>query len=110
MPLIRFMYFGTDFRSPAYFSAYLTINHADSFRYGYLNFQVLLQIFRDLDPLTLGISPIFTIQRPHITYPKGRVSCSADTFVQAESSVLRMKFSGKNTALRVAAKRCVRFL
>jgi len=39
------------------------------------------------------------------TYPKGGVSCSADTFVQAESSVLRMKFSGENPALRVAAKR-----
>jgi len=39
------------------------------------------------------------------TYPKGGVSCFADTFVQAESSVLRMKFSGKNPALRVAAKR-----
>jgi len=39
------------------------------------------------------------------TYPKGGVLCSADTFVQAESSVLRMKFSGKNPALRVAANR-----
>jgi len=39
------------------------------------------------------------------TYLKGGVLCSADTFVQAESSVLRMKFSGKNPALRVAAKR-----
>ena len=39
------------------------------------------------------------------TYPKGGVSCFADTFVQAENSVLRMKFSGKNPALRVAAKR-----
>jgi len=39
------------------------------------------------------------------TYPKGGVLCSKDTFVQAESSVLRMKFSGKNPALRVAAKR-----
>jgi len=39
------------------------------------------------------------------TYPKGGASCSADTFVQAESSVLRMKFSGKNPALRQAAKR-----
>jgi len=39
------------------------------------------------------------------TYPKGGVLCSADTFVQAESSVLRMKFCGKNPALRVAAKR-----
>ena len=45
------------------------------------------------------------------TYPKGggfpmknrdRLCC-ADTFVVAESSVLRMKFSGKNPAPRVAA-------
>ena len=40
------------------------------------------------------------------TYPKGGVSCFADSFVVAQSSVLRMKFSGKNPALRVAAKRC----
>jgi hypothetical protein len=39
------------------------------------------------------------------TYPKGGVSCFADSFVVAESSVLRMKFGGKNPALRVAAKR-----
>jgi len=39
------------------------------------------------------------------TYPKGWVSYSADTFVQAESSVLRMKFSGKIPALQVAANR-----
>jgi hypothetical protein len=39
------------------------------------------------------------------TYPKGGVSCFADSFVAAESSVLRKKFSGKNPALRVAAKR-----
>ncbi|MCZ2131578.1 MAG: hypothetical protein LC116_00055, partial [Bacteroidetes bacterium] len=39
------------------------------------------------------------------TYPKGGVSCSADSFVVAESSVLRMKFSAKNPALRVAANR-----
>jgi len=39
------------------------------------------------------------------TYPKGRVSCSADSFAGIESSVLRMNFSGKNPALRVAAKR-----
>ena len=45
------------------------------------------------------------ITTPNSTYPKGGVSCFADTFVQAESSVLRMKFSGKNPALRVAAKR-----
>ncbi len=37
------------------------------------------------------------------TYPKGGVSCSEDSFVVNESSVLRMKFSGKNSALRVAA-------
>jgi hypothetical protein len=39
------------------------------------------------------------------TFAIGGVSCSADSFVQAESSVLRMKFSGKNPALRVAAER-----
>ncbi len=39
------------------------------------------------------------------TYPKGGFSCFADTFVVAESSVLRIKFSGKSPALRVAAKR-----
>ncbi len=39
------------------------------------------------------------------TCPKGGVSCFADSFVVAASSVLRMKFSGKNPALRVAAKR-----
>ena len=39
------------------------------------------------------------------TYPKGGVSCFADTFVQTESSVLRMEFSFKNPALLVAAKR-----
>ena len=39
------------------------------------------------------------------TYPKGGVSCFADTFVVAESLVFQIKFSGKNPALRVAAKR-----
>ena len=39
------------------------------------------------------------------TYPKGGVSCLADTFVQAESSVLRTIFCAENPALRVAAKR-----
>ena len=39
------------------------------------------------------------------TYPKGGVSCFADTFVQAESSVLQIKFSGKSPALLVAANR-----
>jgi hypothetical protein len=46
---------------------------------------------------------------PNSTYPKGGVSCFADTFVVAESAVLRMKFSGKNPALRVAAKRYAAF-
>ena len=39
------------------------------------------------------------------TYPKGGVLCSADTFVQAESLVLRMKLCSKSPALRVAANR-----
>lgn len=39
------------------------------------------------------------------TYKKGGVSCSADSFVVAESSVLRMKFSGKNPPERKARKR-----
>ena len=39
------------------------------------------------------------------TYPKGGVSYFADSFVGIESLVHRMKFSGKNPALRVAAKR-----
>jgi hypothetical protein len=41
------------------------------------------------------------------TYPKGGVSCSKDTFLQAVSSVLRIKFSGENPTVRVAAKRQV---
>jgi hypothetical protein len=36
---------------------------------------------------------------------KVAVQCSADTFVQAESSVLRMKFSGESRHLRQAPKR-----
>ena len=39
------------------------------------------------------------------TFTIGGVSCLADSFVVAESLVLRMKFSGKNSALIVAAKR-----
>jgi|GEM_PF-2747784 len=41
------------------------------------------------------------------TYPKGGFSCSKDSFVVNGSLVLRMKFSGKNPALRVAANRQV---
>jgi hypothetical protein len=39
------------------------------------------------------------------SYTQGGVPCFADTFVQAESSVLRTNFSAKNPALRVAANR-----
>jgi len=56
-----------------------------------------------------GFSRIFALwtitPAANSTYPKGGVSCFADRFVEAESSVLRMKFSGKNPALRVAADR-----
>ena len=44
-------------------------------------------------------------RRHNSTYPKGGVSYFADSFAVAESSVLRMKFSGENPALRVAANR-----
>ncbi len=39
------------------------------------------------------------------TYPKGGVSCSKDSFVVNGSLVFQIKFCGKNSALRVAAKR-----
>jgi hypothetical protein len=39
------------------------------------------------------------------TFAIGGVSCSADTFVVAESSVLRINISGKNPAHRKSAKR-----
>lgn len=39
------------------------------------------------------------------TYTQGGVPFSEDTFVGIESSVLRINYSGKNPALRVAAKR-----
>ena len=39
------------------------------------------------------------------TYPKGGVSCFADSFVVAENSVLRIKFSVKSPARRAAASR-----
>lgn len=44
-------------------------------------------------------------RRHNSSYPKGGVSCFADSFVVNQSSVLRKKFGGKNPALRVAAKR-----
>jgi len=37
------------------------------------------------------------------TYPKGEVSCSADTFVVTRNLVFQIKFCGKSPALRVAA-------
>ncbi|OJV31242.1 MAG: hypothetical protein BGO32_05305 [Bacteroidetes bacterium 37-13] len=37
------------------------------------------------------------------------VACFADTFVQGESSVLRMKFSAKNPRHRKPPKRCRQF-
>ncbi|MBK6544381.1 MAG: hypothetical protein IPG12_03775 [Saprospiraceae bacterium] len=39
------------------------------------------------------------------TFAIGGVSCSADSLVVAESSVLRIKFSGKKPAHRKSAKR-----
>ena len=39
------------------------------------------------------------------TFAIGGVSCSADSFVVAESFVLRIKFSGKNPAHRKSANR-----
>lgn len=41
------------------------------------------------------------------TFAIGGVSCFADTFVVAESSVLRINIYGKNPAHRKSAKRCV---
>jgi hypothetical protein len=43
------------------------------------------------------------------TFAIGGVSCSADSLVQAESFVLRIKFSGKKPAHRKSAKRYVQF-
>ena len=40
------------------------------------------------------------------TFAIGGVSCSADSFVVAESFVLRINFGGKNPAHRKSAKRC----
>ena len=76
-----------------------------------LRLATLPRFFQGVERLALsGFLPllertIFIIQGAHSTYPKGGVSCSADSFEVAKSSVLRMKFSGKIPALRVAAKR-----
>ena len=42
-------------------------------------------------------------------YPKGGVSCSKDSFVDNESLVFRMKFSGKYPTPQVAANRYALF-
>jgi len=39
------------------------------------------------------------------TYPKGGGSCSKVSFVVNQTLVFQIKFCGKSTALRVAAKR-----
>jgi len=39
------------------------------------------------------------------TYPKGGVSCSADTFVVNQTLVLRINICGKNRQLLIAANR-----
>ena len=39
------------------------------------------------------------------TFATGGVSCSAESFVEAESFVLRINISGKNPAHRKSAKR-----
>ena len=45
-------------------------------------------------------------KRPHnSTFAIGGVSCSADSFVVAESLVLRINFCAKNPAQRKSAKR-----
>jgi len=64
---------------------------------------LLVNKFEFLDK-TLKYSKL-ELRNNHSTYPKGGVSCFADSFVVNGSFVLRMKFSGKNPALRVAAKR-----
>lgn len=43
------------------------------------------------------------------TFAIGGDSCSADSFVVAESFVLRIKFSGKNPAHRKSAKRYIQY-
>jgi hypothetical protein len=39
------------------------------------------------------------------TYPKGGLSFSKDSFVGIQTLVFQIKFSGKSTALKVAANR-----
>jgi hypothetical protein len=46
---------------------------------------------------------------PNSTYPKGGVSCSKDSFVVAESFVLRINICSKKPAHRKSANRCMPF-
>jgi hypothetical protein len=46
-----------------------------------------------------------TLQKNNSTYKKLAVQCHADSFVVAESLVLRINICGKNRQLLVAAKR-----
>jgi hypothetical protein len=41
----------------------------------------------------------------NITYPKGGVLCSKDSYVVNQTLVFQIKFCGKSPVLRVAAKR-----
>jgi len=47
----------------------------------------------------------FAIRGTHSRFAIDGVSCSSDSFVVVESSVLRIKFSGKNPAHRKSANR-----
>ena len=64
-----------------------------------------LQIFRSSK---LGLTPIWTEKTAagNSTFAIGGVSCSADSFVVAESSVLRTGICGEKHAHRKSAKRC----
>ena len=53
----------------------------------------------------MKLTPSIECRTANSTYPKGGVSCSKDSFVVAESLVLRMNICGKSPALRVAANR-----
>ena len=53
----------------------------------------------------MGIIKDEEAHTPNSTFAIGGVSCSADSFVVAESFVLRIKFSGKNPAHRKSANR-----
>jgi hypothetical protein len=66
---------------------------------------------RQSDNLLLPLTGQYNLTRTteartaNSTFALGGVSCSADSFVVAESSVLRINISGKNPAHRKSAKR-----